>query len=169
MKRWPVHWQTMVTRFVEKRTEMGRGEERGDISGSGGGEFLCPECGDVFPEHGKLKCHRGKAHGVRWPAARFVRDGVCPHCRVNFHCRARAMAHLEKGSRRCREALMEASWWSSRRRSSKRRRIMRWFGTADKRVWKGPTLTWTPGGGDVMLERNLLSAWSGSEYRWPHF
>ena len=37
------------------------------------------------------------------PAARFVRDGVCPHCRVNFHCRTRAMAHLEKGAR---EALM---------------------------------------------------------------
>ena len=43
MKQWPVQWQSMVTRFVEKRTEMGRGEERGDLSGSSGGEFLCPK------------------------------------------------------------------------------------------------------------------------------
>ena len=41
MKQWPGQWQSMVTRFVEKRTEMGRGEERGDLSGSSGGEFLC--------------------------------------------------------------------------------------------------------------------------------
>ena len=98
----------MVTRFVEKRTEMGRGEERGELSGSSGGEFLCPEFGDVFPTLKKQKCHRWKAHGVRRPAARFVRDGVCPHCRVNFHCKARVMAHLEKGARSCREALMSS-------------------------------------------------------------
>ena len=28
-KQWPVQWRSMVTRFVEKRTEMERGEERG--------------------------------------------------------------------------------------------------------------------------------------------
>ena len=36
-----------------------------DLSGSSGGEFLCLECGDVVPTLRKLKCHRGKAHGVR--------------------------------------------------------------------------------------------------------
>ena len=63
-------------------------------------------------------------------------DGVCPHCRVNFHCKARAMAHLENGARCCSEALMGATWWSSRRRGSKMR-IMSC--TAGRRVWKVPT------------------------------
>ena len=76
-----------------------------DLTGSGGDEFLCPDCGDVFPTLGRLKCHRGKAHKIRRLSARFVRDGVCPHCGVNFHCRTRAMAPLEKGARMRREAL----------------------------------------------------------------
>ena len=81
--------------------------DRAGLPGSSGGQFLCPQCGDDCPTFRRLKCHRGKAHGVRRPAARFVRDGVCPHCHVNFHCKARAMAHLERGARSCREALME--------------------------------------------------------------
>ena len=76
-----------------------------DFTRSSGDEFLCPDCGDVFPTLKRLKCHRGKAHKVPRPTARFVRDGVCPHCRVNFHCRTRTTAHLEKGERSCREAL----------------------------------------------------------------
>ena len=80
--------QLMVTRFAEKRMETGEGDECGGLSGLSGGEFLCPECGDDIPTLRRLKCHRGKAPGVRRPAARFVRDAVCPHSRVNFHCRA---------------------------------------------------------------------------------
>ena len=104
MKRWPGQWRLMVSRFAEKRVEQDDGDERGGLSGSSGGEFLCPDCGDDFPTLRRLKCNRGTAHGVRRPAARFVRDGVCPHCHVNFHCRARALAHLERGARGCREA-----------------------------------------------------------------
>ena len=100
---WPGQRQLMVTSFAEKRLEMSARACRVPS----GGEFLCADCGDDFLTLQRLTCHRGKAHGVRRPAARFVRDGVCPHCRVNFHCRARAMAHLEKGARGCREALIE--------------------------------------------------------------
>ena len=76
MKRWAGRWQLMVTRFAEKRMEMGAGDGRGGLSS--GGKFLCPECGDDVPTLRRLKCHRGKAHGVRRTAAWFVRDGVCP-------------------------------------------------------------------------------------------
>ena len=90
----------MVTRFAENPMEQNDGDEREGLSGSSAGEFLCPDgYGDDFPTLRRLKCHRGKAHGVRRLAARFVRGGVCPHCGVNFHCRARAMAHLERGAR----------------------------------------------------------------------
>ena len=56
MKQWPGQWQSMVMRFVEKRTEMGRGEERG-------GEFLCPERGDVFRRSGNRSAIAGKLTG----------------------------------------------------------------------------------------------------------
>ena len=106
MKTWPRQWQTLVALFAEKRRGMSESAALADLTGSIGDEFLCPDCGDVFPTLGKLKCYRGKAHKIRRPSARFVRDGVCPHCRVNFHCRTRTMAHLETGARSCREALM---------------------------------------------------------------
>ena len=54
-----------VMRFAEKRTEQDDGDERGVLSGSSGGKFLCPDCGDDFPTLWRLKCHRGKAHGVQ--------------------------------------------------------------------------------------------------------
>ena len=107
MKSWPRLWQTLVALFAEKRMGLKEHVAPADFTRSSGDEFLCPDCGDVFPTVRRLKCHRGKAHKVRRPAARFVRDGMCPHCRVNFHCRTRAMAHLEKGARNCREALMK--------------------------------------------------------------
>ena len=47
------------------------------------------------------KCHRGKAHGVRRPAARFVRDGV-PALSRQFPLHAKG-----HGARSCREAVME--------------------------------------------------------------
>ena len=103
VKSWPATMQTLVALFAEKRKGLKKSVAPEDFTGSSGDEFLCLDCGDVFPTLGRLKCHRGKAHKVRRPAARFVRDGVCPHCRVNFHCRTRAMAHLEKGARNCKE------------------------------------------------------------------
>ena len=107
VKSWPRQWQTLVALFAEKRKGLKENVAPADFTGSSGDEFLCPDCGNVFPTLRRLKCHRSKAHKVRRPAARFVRDGVCPRCRVNFHCRTRAMAHLEKGARNCREALMK--------------------------------------------------------------
>ena len=108
VKSWPRQWQTLVALFAEKRKGLKENAASADFTGSSGDEFLCPDCGDVFPTLSRLKCHRGKAHKVRRPAARFVRDGVCPHCRVNFHRRTKAMAYLEKGAKSCREALMKA-------------------------------------------------------------
>ena len=105
-KSWPRQWQTLVALFAERRKGLKENAASADFTRSSGDEFLCPGCGDVFPTPGRLKCHRGKAHKVRRSAARFVRDGVCPHCRVDFHCRKRAMAHVEKGAKSCREALM---------------------------------------------------------------
>ena len=107
MKSWPRQWQTLVALFAEKRKCLRENVAPADFTGSSGDEFLNPDCGDVFPTLRRLKCHRGKAHKVRRPAARFVRDSVCPHCRVNFHCKTRAVAHLEKGAKSCREALMK--------------------------------------------------------------
>ena len=107
MKTWPRQWQTLVALFAEKRRGTSESAALADLTRSSGDEFLCPDCGDVFPTLGRLKCHRDKAHRKRRPSARFVRDGVCPHCRVNFLCRTTAMAHLEKGARSCREALMK--------------------------------------------------------------
>ena len=106
MKSWPEEWQSMITLFAEKRMGLGDSAVRG-LPRSSGGEFLCPECGNDFPTLRRLKCHRGKAHGLRRPAARFVRDGVRPHYRIDLHGTAKAMAHLERGARSCREALME--------------------------------------------------------------
>ena len=119
VKSWRRQWQTLVALFAEKRKGFKENVAPADITGSGDDEFLCPDCGVVIPTLRKLKCHRGKAHKVRRPAARFVRDGVCPHCRVNFYCRARTMAHLEKGARNFRVALMKG------------------LGIADKRPLKG--------------------------------
>ena len=85
MKSWPRQWQTLVALFAEKRKGLKESVAPADSPGSSGDEFLCPDCGDVFPTLRRLKCHRGKAHKVRRPA----------------------MAHLEKGARNCREALMK--------------------------------------------------------------
>ena len=78
MKSWPRRWQTLVALFAEKRKGLKESVAPADSPGSSGDEFLCPDCGDVFPTLRRLKCHRGKAHKVRRPAGRFVRDGVLP-------------------------------------------------------------------------------------------
>ena len=75
----------------------------GDVSD---GEFHVPR---VRPTLRGLRCHRGKAQKLRWPAARCAREGVCTHCRVNFNNRACAMAHLEKRAKTCREPLFHFS------------------------------------------------------------
>ena len=93
MKRWLGQWQLMVTRFGEKRMEQRDGEERGGLSGSSGGEFLCPDCRDDFPTLGDWSVIVGKLLGCG--GQQF---GSCATaCAVNFHCRARAMTHLERG------------------------------------------------------------------------
>ena len=66
-----------------------------------------PECGDVFPTLRKLKCHRGKAHGVRRTCELGSCAMPCVHiARSTPTAGRRAMAHLEKGARSCMEALM---------------------------------------------------------------
>ena len=82
VKSWPRQWQTLVALFAEKRKGLKESVAPADFPRSSGDEFLCPDREDVFPTLRRLKCHRGKAHKVRRPVARFVRDGVCPHCRV---------------------------------------------------------------------------------------
>ena len=55
------------------RREADGADERGSLSASSGGEFLCPDCGDDFPTLWRLKCRRGTAHAVRRLAARARR------------------------------------------------------------------------------------------------
>ena len=122
MKTWLRQWQTLVALFAEKRRGVSESAALANLTGSSDDEFLCPDFGDVFPTLGRLKCHRGKAHKIRRPPARFVRGGVCPHCRVDLHCRTRAMVHLEKGARSCREAQNEGTFAGAHGGSAQRGR-----------------------------------------------
>ena len=65
VKSWPRQWQTLVALFAKKRKGLKENAASADFTGSSGDEFLCPDCGDVFPTLSRLKCHRGKAHKVR--------------------------------------------------------------------------------------------------------
>ena len=70
--------------------------------------FACQECGKEFLSQRGLLCHGTHAHGRQRPSAAFVLGPICPGCGNNYRTRARAMEHVERGSARCRTAVLEA-------------------------------------------------------------
>ena len=70
--------------------------------------FACAECGKQFPTQRGLLCHGTHAHGRKRPSACFVVTSVCPGCGNDYRTRARAMEHVERGSHRCRVAVLES-------------------------------------------------------------
>ena len=70
-------------------------------------EFVCAECGKHFASNRGLQCHGTHAHGRQRPSARFVVTAVCPGCGNDYRTRLRAMEHVERGSARCRAAVLE--------------------------------------------------------------
>ena len=69
-------------------------------------ELNCPECGRRFRSAGAVLCHRTHAHGRRRPAAAFVLSSVCPACGNDYRTRLRCLEHVERGSLRCRSAVL---------------------------------------------------------------
>jgi len=67
----------------------------------------CEECGKVFASLRALKCHGTHAHGRKRPAAAFVVSAICPACGNDYRTRLRALEHVERGSARCRLAVLE--------------------------------------------------------------
>ena len=68
-------------------------------------ELLCVQCGKVFPSSRALLAHQAVAHQRRRPARDFVVTRFCPVCKGDYRSRLRAMAHVERGSVLCRQAL----------------------------------------------------------------
>ena len=60
--------------------------------------------------------------------------------KISFSCWKIVLDDTHSWSTKAPAQTQFVQTWSSRRRSS-RTRIMSWFGTAGRRVWKGPTLT----------------------------
>ena len=69
--------------------------------------FVCTVCGKQFASQRGLMCHGTHAHGRQRPSACFVVTSVCPGCGNDYRTRARAMEHVERGSVRCRLAVVE--------------------------------------------------------------
>jgi hypothetical protein len=70
--------------------------------------FACETCGKEFRSQRGLLCHGTHAHGRQRPAAAFVLGPVCPGCGNNYRTRARALEHVERGSAKCRVAVLES-------------------------------------------------------------
>jgi hypothetical protein len=70
--------------------------------------FACQECGKEFLSQRGLLCHGTHAHGRQRPSAPFVLGPICPGCGNDYRTRARAMEHVERGSARCRTAVLES-------------------------------------------------------------
>jgi hypothetical protein len=68
-------------------------------------EILCAECGKDFKTHQGLQSHRARVHGWRHPLRAFVPSSVCPVCHVDFRSRLRALAHVQRSSAKCRQAI----------------------------------------------------------------
>jgi hypothetical protein len=69
--------------------------------------FACTECDKSFATRRGLMCHGTHAHARQRPAARFVVSSVCPGCGNDYRTRVRALEHVERGSVRCRAAVLD--------------------------------------------------------------
>ena len=80
------------------------------LAPAGGDEahvFACTDCGKRFATKRGLMCHGPHAHARQRPSARFVVTSVCLACGNDYRTRVRAMEHVERGSVRCRIAVVE--------------------------------------------------------------
>ena len=68
--------------------------------------FACSECTSRFPSQRALKAHQAAKHGRRRLSSSYIADGRCPFCTANFHTRLRCLAHVDRGSLRCRMAML---------------------------------------------------------------
>ena len=67
------------------------------------GAWRCEECNLAWPTRSGLVSHLTRRHGHRnWLRHFAPGSGECPVCRVLFHNRYRLLAHLRKGSAKCR-------------------------------------------------------------------
>ena len=75
--------------------------------------FACTQCPEdacrVFPTMHSLRSHIVAKHKYRAAARLHVRgDGVCPICKLCFHTRVRAIAHVQRSGSRCALLLHES-------------------------------------------------------------
>ena len=68
--------------------------------------FVCTVCSKRFATSRGLKCHGTHAHSRQRPASCFVVSSVCPGCGNDYRTRLRALEHVERGSARCRVAVL---------------------------------------------------------------
>ena len=68
--------------------------------------FECTACSKRFATSRGLKCHGTHAHSRQRPASCFVVRSVCPGCGNDYRTRLRALEHVERGSARCRVAVL---------------------------------------------------------------
>ena len=59
-------------------------------------ERACPLCERLFKGVRGLTSHLALSHGVFPEAALFVQGTGCPACQKDFHCRRRAVRHIQR-------------------------------------------------------------------------
>merc|ERR1712194_175243 len=103
-KSWPGPWKGLVRKFAEKLSkETAEPETAQEVEK----KFQCTECAAKFTTHQGMQVHRFRKHGYRGWARKYISDGWCPICEVNFHTRARSLRHVQYGSVRRRACVKQ--------------------------------------------------------------
>ena len=109
----PQSWKNIVSSFLKISAEdpvrVGEvfGLFCGDIeSESSDEECMCADCGASFKTHAARQSHMARVHNFRNPLRRFVCSPICPVCGNDYHCRARCLVHVQRGSKACKAAIL---------------------------------------------------------------
>jgi hypothetical protein len=81
-------------------------EEGPALAVEAGSGFACPDCGRQFASAMAVKFHAAHVHGRKRPVHAFVTTSACPACGNDYCTRLRALEHVERGSKVCRQAVM---------------------------------------------------------------
>ena len=95
----PVLWKSVESIVWECRTQDSESES----------DHECGDCSKSFATVAALRSHQSIVHKYRHGLRRFVATSLCPVCGNDYRSRLRALAHVQRGSQRCRDVLLSGA------------------------------------------------------------
>ena len=91
----PLRWKRLIRAFLKQASCKEPGDDVVEAVEQLPLSWRCIHCDAVFANRRAMLAHARVKHGVRTLSRRVVLTQFCPACGTDFHCRLRAIRHIE--------------------------------------------------------------------------